>query len=544
MTKKAFSLGASALLLILFSLGESLFLARSHEATNQATGFVAACGTQLCIGNVLYYPYGASFYGSSSQSGIDNPQGLIALAQQEKLNAIRLVNFYHTGKNTDPNVTPYDPTTWAKVDALLVAAANANMKVILDNADYKNILWNHCINPWTYDWHHYLAFVANRINDMTGQVYKNDPTIFLVTFAGDLHKVPATYTFVDANGANCSISLTADMYTSFFADVESYWKTLDPNHLVSPGGVAGMEYAGQNGIPWQAIFSNPATDVCGTKTYGGMVNFLPTLANYCNNTLHKPWFDDEWGYPQSDGDSVRATKFQSQFDNNKANNAAGEFFWNAGYQMASTTYDINPQTPLTFNTIIQNAPQQLSGTPTPPGTPFLTSVPSPTLMSSPNPTMTLKPTTIPSPTLSTNLGLSNLAVYDANSSHWHLETSLQVGSAQWGDRTYQFTSIPSDLLGANWVQTAMSSKTSANNPLATFTLNRSATVYIALDTRDPLPAFMSGWSLTSLTILDNDNLTFKVYAKSFSVAATPLTIVLGAEAVSSGGHSMYTVIVK
>src|SRR5579859_1221270 len=106
MTKKAFSLGACALLLILFSLGESLFLARSHEATNQATGFVTACGTQLCIGNVLYYPYGASFYGSSSQSGIDNPQGLIALAQQEKLNAIRLVNFYHTGKNTDPNVTP------------------------------------------------------------------------------------------------------------------------------------------------------------------------------------------------------------------------------------------------------------------------------------------------------------------------------------------------------------------------------------------------------------------------------------------------------
>src|SRR6266446_1890827 len=41
---------------------------------------VCANGTTFCIGSTLYYPYGASFYSSTAQSGIDsNPAGAISL---------------------------------------------------------------------------------------------------------------------------------------------------------------------------------------------------------------------------------------------------------------------------------------------------------------------------------------------------------------------------------------------------------------------------------------------------------------------------------
>jgi parallel beta-helix repeat protein len=188
----------------------------------------------------------------------------------------------------------------------------------------------------------------------------------------------------------------------------------------------------------------------------------------------------------------------------------------------------------------------ITPTPTPvPPTPTFTPIPTPTNTPVPTTTPTPKPTNTPIPTPTPGmLSLNSLAVFDTNSSYWHLMTNLQTGKNQWGDRGYYFTSIPSSLAGASWVQTAMGSKTSSNNPLAAFTISRSATVYVALDTRNPIPNFMSSWSLTSLTIKDSANLTFKLYAKSFVVGTSPLQIVLGPEAVSFNGHSMYTVIVK
>jgi hypothetical protein len=64
---------------------------------------VRSCGHTLCIGSKSWYFYGASVYNpglTPIQSGIKDPDGTIQLAQQARLNTIRLINFYSDAGNS------------------------------------------------------------------------------------------------------------------------------------------------------------------------------------------------------------------------------------------------------------------------------------------------------------------------------------------------------------------------------------------------------------------------------------------------------------
>jgi hypothetical protein len=199
-----------------------------------------------------------------------------------------------------------------------------------------------------------LAFVARRVNAVTGIPYRSDPEIVLVTFAGE--PLPAgSHTFVDAAGGSCTISYTTAELTRFYNKVERRWRQLDHHHLTAAGGLSYVDQP-NSGIDWQQIFGSRANSVCAWKTYGNMMNWLPQGAKYCQNVLHKPWFNDEWGYTQSIGDSARASAFDAQFANNRSNGAAGNFYWNANDLLSPTTYDVGPGTPLTQAAIASNAP--------------------------------------------------------------------------------------------------------------------------------------------------------------------------------------------
>jgi hypothetical protein len=155
-----------------------------------ASPYRRVCGLQFCIGQQVFYPYGATFYESTGQAGIDNPAGAIALAQAQHLNTIRLVNFLsHDG---DPATSPYSSTAWAKVDSFVADTEAANIKILLDLSDYKAELWNACVNPYQASWNRYLTFVARRVNTVTGVRYSRDPGIILVTFTGEPLPVAAT----------------------------------------------------------------------------------------------------------------------------------------------------------------------------------------------------------------------------------------------------------------------------------------------------------------------------------------------------------------
>jgi len=137
--------------------------------------------------------------------------------------------------------------------------------------------------------------------------------------------------------------------------------------------------------------------------------------------------------------------------------------------------------------------------------------------------------------------VGNLAVRDtANAGGWGIMSNLQIGSVQFGDRTYAFTSVPATLAGSVWIRTANLSRSYAGTPLATFTISQPADVYVAVDTRSPALAWLSGWTNTGLQLVNSESpaKTFTLFQKNFPTG----TITLGP--LNNGGVSMYTVIVK
>lgn len=138
------------------------------------------------------------------------------------------------------------------------------------------------------------------------------------------------------------------------------------------------------------------------------------------------------------------------------------------------------------------------------------------------------------------LVLSGLSVADTgNAGDWSLQPNLRTGVAQYGDRDFTFSAVPAEVAGAQWVRTANDSKSATQNPLARFTINRDAVVYVAVDTRLGKRPWMDAlWLDSGLSLVNTEGSpkTFRLYAKGFPAGQVQLG--------PNGGASNYTVIVK
>ncbi|GAA1984533.1 right-handed parallel beta-helix repeat-containing protein [Catenulispora subtropica] len=142
----------------------------------------------------------------------------------------------------------------------------------------------------------------------------------------------------------------------------------------------------------------------------------------------------------------------------------------------------------------------------------------------------------------TRLALSGLTVHDpANAANWSLQTNLQVGVPIYGDRTYTVATLPTALIGADWVRVANNSKTVTTDPLVSFTVSRAATVYLAVDTRTGKRPWMdASWSDTGTTLTDDENgttRTFEVFGKAFAAG----TVTLGPNGANNDGYDIAVV---
>jgi hypothetical protein len=137
--------------------------------------------------------------------------------------------------------------------------------------------------------------------------------------------------------------------------------------------------------------------------------------------------------------------------------------------------------------------------------------------------------------------ISGLTVSDSgNAADWSVQSNLRTGVAQYGDRTFTFTAVPSALNGAQWVRTANDSKGATANPVVTFTISGQATVAVAVDTRIGRRPWMDSTWVDSGTQLVNSEGTpkrFQVFTKTFPAGQ----VALGPN--GSTGSSMYTVAV-
>jgi mannan endo-1,4-beta-mannosidase len=207
-----------------------------------------------------------------------------------------------------------------------------------------------------------MTFVANRVNTVSGIKYRNDPTILVVSIAGEP---------IGPGYGECGRASTEQELTDFFEWSLGEWKSLDPHHLRSTGGLQGT-YAGVDGngdpipsgqqVDGIAIFSLADNTLPTHHTYPPRTTQLPladgqtpVLAPVAQD-LGKPWFTEEFGFMQDDGDEFRASEFDFVYDEQTSYGSVGSLFWNLGPEVKLGTFDVNPSTPETWARILAEAP--------------------------------------------------------------------------------------------------------------------------------------------------------------------------------------------
>jgi hypothetical protein len=326
------------------------------ETTDASTaGQVTVCGTALCVGSTPWSMYGSTIYNpglTPYQSGIEDPSGTVALVEKAHLNTIRITDYLND--NGNPATSPYNEQKWEEVDAMIAAAGAAGLHVDLGLSDYRAMLWNDCENPYKADWSQFVDFVANRVNTVTHVVYKDDPTIAFVSVAGEPLPVGSHVFTASTTGQGCTLNYTSADLTSFYSSIFSEWTQTGASVLINSGGL-GYLNEDNNGIQWKTIFNSPGDAFCDIKTYGGMQAWAPTAADFCRS-IGKPLVVEEFGWQQDEGDAQRAALFTAMFSQLRAMGVAGTAFWNLGYQIAPTSYEVNPSTPKTLAAVVANAP--------------------------------------------------------------------------------------------------------------------------------------------------------------------------------------------
>ncbi|WNM60281.1 right-handed parallel beta-helix repeat-containing protein [Candidatus Nitrospira neomarina] len=188
----------------------------------------------------------------------------------------------------------------------------------------------------------------------------------------------------------------------------------------------------------------------------------------------------------------------------------------------SNAYDIGA---FAFN----GTPPPASSTPPP-----STSTPPPSTSTPPPSTSTPPPSSSPT---SSSLSISNLTV--ASGQAYVVSASgLQTGARAYIDRSYTFTSVPSIVSGARFIQTANNDKAATSSTFLRFTVNEPVLVYVAHGDRiSSKPSWLSTFTNTGAKLVTSDA-TFSLYVRSFPAG----TVTLGGNA-SGGCCSMYSVVV-
>ena len=306
-------------------------LAAPASAESPNVGRVRVCGTSMCVGNERWIMRAATVYGS-----LGDPLPAIQMAAAAGANTIRVTDFLSFGATAAEAVT--SESAWAQVDSVIALAAGADMHVLLDLSPLRNRLLVEGRNPYVQDWSAYLTLAATRINTVTGVAYRDDPTIALVSIAGEPEP--------PHGGPKPTLPSTSQL-TRFFRTTLRTWALLAPETLVNSGGLLHTDW--DSGVDWKAIFALPDNDVCAIHMYNqqGLERGLIPVADYCRK-IGKPWIMEETGIPWQRGDLARANWFRAVLRASWHNGAAGVGVWNIGGDTVGpggTTYDINPLQP-------------------------------------------------------------------------------------------------------------------------------------------------------------------------------------------------------
>ncbi len=133
----------------------------------------------------------------------------------------------------------------------------------------------------------------------------------------------------------------------------------------------------------------------------------------------------------------------------------------------------------------------------------------------------------------------------ATSGNPYTLSQLAVGTTVYTDRTYQITSVPTDLSKMPFIKTPNDDKKLTTTTALSFNLSQSATVYVGYDPMaTALPAWLSGWQkLTSRVGIQDPRIDYlTLYSKAFPAGKVSLGGNLASPA--AGSKNTYMVIAK
>lgn len=212
----------------------------------------------------------------------------LAAVDDLKLNAVRIVEWVrHPDEQHSLRDRLYrEPDVWAELDKLVAGCADRGLPVILDLSCYRDLLRDYSlpgVDLYAYDagWVEFVDFTLTRTNTVSGESYRDDPTILFVSVAGEVAAPNADPP--DSGKVDPRPKSTA-AYTRFVEDAVDHIDMIC-THKVSCGGLFQLDW--NSGIDWQAVFG--IVEVPAIHAYGGMARVVPELAAWClahGKTLH------------------------------------------------------------------------------------------------------------------------------------------------------------------------------------------------------------------------------------------------------------------
>ncbi len=299
--------------------------------------------------NAVIHPYGSTMYPHWTYQGALHRGGgwaipafrqyidfIINMAQQAHLNTLRTTNFFDGVAYGDW----YNATVWSNMDYLFQQAASHHMYVILDLSSFRDKTLKQGIYP--YDPSMYTAaftWVATR--------YSNETALLDYAIAGEV-KCPTS--------SDPLRPVSAQALTNYYQILSDTLYAADPHHLISSGGLSYINET-HCGIDWQGIFSLPHISMAAIHVYSDNDrNITMPMVSQWAASNSKPFTIEEFGFLQGSSDAARASAYQNMYNLARQYHVTSMVFWNLGPEIAQTSYEVSPQTPLTWNTILQNAP--------------------------------------------------------------------------------------------------------------------------------------------------------------------------------------------
>lgn len=142
--------------------------------------------------------------------------------------------------------------------------------------------------------------------------------------------------------------------------------------------------------------------------------------------------------------------------------------------------------------------------------------------------------------------IGSLKVYDAYyAAKWSVNSGIRTGDSPFAEGPYTITRLPAKYGGMDWIRPDIYSQKYADKPqIAVFNVRDRAAVYVAMDQRAVLPAWLTGWTDTGDVIeLDGGKYALEIYRKEFT-GNSPVTMGLNTAAQPNSGNLGYVVLAE